>query len=473
MAKMVARGCFAHRGSVVMLVAVVSATALLGGQVAMAAPVVAASPVPAPGGPVPMPSSPLIPLPGLPGSGRVPAPVSTPPRPGPAPAIPAVVTPPAVPPLTQPAKGATGPVGVSTFVQSQQNANGSVTVSLSPVPLFRKTATGLAAVDATVRTSSGDPALPAAAVGALRPISFGTKASQVAQLALDAGPVTLSAPGLNIAAPQVSSGGVTYAGVAAATDLQYQVGPGGLKEQIVLASASAPTSFSFHLADPKGALGAASATPGGGYAFANKVDDATVALAAPFAYEQKAAAGGLTPRDLTSAHLVLTKAGDGWDLQVSVDPVWLAGKTFPIVIDPTVTFSDGNAFDGSYQYSPSLHPSCPGCFGVNGADANNGTGTYNDANVDFQPARSAFLLNLSSIPTGSTVSAANLNLYQDGCLGVGANYYCNSHSYPVELHAYTGAWSSGTATWDSLAAITAAGSFGGYNQGPFPGGTRQ
>ena len=424
-------------------------------------------------GPAPVPSSPLLPLPGLPGSGPVPAPASTPPPPGPAPTVPAVVVPPPVPPLVS-APVAPGLTPVSTFAQSQHNADGTFTQTLSPSPLFRKTASGLMAIDATVKASA-DPALPAAADAALRPIRFGTTSSEVAQLALDAGPVTLSAPGLNIGAPQINPDGVSYPAVATDTDLRYRVTAGGLKEEVVLASPSAPTSFTFHLADPKAALGAAKALPGGGYSFANKIDDAAVSLPAPFAYEQRSAGAGVIPRDLTSAHLGLTKAGDGWDLVVSVDPTWLAstGRTFPIVIDPTVNFSDANAFDGSYEYSPSLHPTCPGCGGVNGSDPNDGTGTYNDATFDFQPSRTAMSFNLSSIPTGSAVSAANLNLYQDGCLGVGANYYCNSHSYPVELHAYTAAWSTGTATWDSLAAITAAGSFGGYTQAPFPGGTRQ
>ena len=464
------------RSASILIIAVVSATSLCGSLIA-ASPAAGAPHVLVAAGSAPVPGSPLLPMPGLPGSGPVPAVLSTPPSPGPAPAVPAVVLPHPVSPVSPvpPAAVAAGPTAVSTFAQSQHNANGSVTLSLSPSPLFRKTASGLATVDATVQASS-DPTLPAAANGALRPIRFGANASQVAQLALDAGPVTLSAPGLKIAAPQVSSDGVAYAGVAAATDLRYRVSASGLKEEIVLASAAAPTSFMFHLADPSGALGAATATPGGGYVFANKVDDATVSLPAPFAYEQKAAAadGGHAPRDLSSAHLTLTKAGDGWDLVVSLAQPWLlAGRSFPIVIDPTLTFSEGNSFDGSYAYSPSFHPTCPGCYGVNANDPQNGTGTYNDASFDEQPARSAFSFNLSSIPLGSTVTGANLNLYQDGCLGNGSNYYCNSHSYPVELHAYTGPWDPSTATWDSLAPLTSASSFAGYTQGPFPGGTRQ
>lgn len=366
------------------------------------------------------------------------------------------------------------PVGLSTFAQVKPNGDGTVTQSLSLRPQYRRTTSGLVAVDPSVKASN-DRSVPAAAEGALRPIRFGAEASQVARLDLDAGPVSLSAPGLRIGAPQVEPDGVVYRGVAADTDLAYRVSAGGLKEEVTLSSSASPTSFSFHLADPKGALGAARPTPGGGYVFANKVDDATVELPPPFAYEQKRAGadGSGAPRDLASASMTLTEAGDGWDLTVSVNPQWLAGKSFPVVLDPTVSFSNGNAFDGSYGYKPSLNPGCAGCYGVNGADPTNATGTYNDAVSDFQPARSAFRFNLDSIPVGSKVKAANLNLYIAGCLGSGANYYCDEHSYPVELHAFTAQWDANTATWNSLNATTAPGAFGGYTQPAFPGGTRQ
>lgn len=183
------------------------------------------------------------------------------------------------------------PRGLSTFAQVKPNGDGTVTQSVSLRPLFRKTAAGLAAVDPSVK-SSRDRSAPAAAEGALRPIRFGAEASQVARLDLDAGPVTLSAPGLRIGAPQVEPNGVVYKSVAADTDLTYRVSAGGLKEEVTLGSASAPTTFVFHLSDPKGALGAASPTPGGGYVFANKVDDATVELPPPFAYEQKSVSAG-------------------------------------------------------------------------------------------------------------------------------------------------------------------------------------
>lgn len=299
--------------------------------------------------------------------------------------------------------GPVGPVGLSTFVQAQSNGDGTVTQSVSPRPLFRRTGSSLVAVDALVRASTNRK-LPAAAEGSLRPIRFGSEPSKVAEIALDAGPVTLSAPGLKIGAPEVDPGGVLYRVVAADTDLRYRVSASGLKEEVVLGSASAPTSYTFHLSDPNGALGAATSTPGGGFVFANKVDDAIVELPAPFAYEQKAAgeAGRNAPRDLSSASMSLTKSGDGWDLALSINPAWLAGKSFPIVLDPTVSFSDGTSFDGSYSFKPSLNPGCPGCLGVLGSDPSDGTGTYNDATLDFQPARTAFRFNLTSIPPGST-----------------------------------------------------------------------
>ena len=361
------------------------------------------------------------------------------------------------------------PQALSTFAKSQSNGDGTATQLLSLQPLFRRTASGLVPVDPSVKASA-DRSAPAAAEGGLRPIRFGADASRVARLDLDAGPVTLSAPGLNIGAPQVEPDGVVYKGVAADTDLTYRVSASGLKEEVTLGSSSSPTSFMFHLSDPKGALGAASPTPGGGYRFANKVDDAIVELPPPFAYEQKSAGGdGGAPRDLSSASMTLVEAGDGWDLTVSVNPAWLVGKSFPVILDPTVSFSNGTAYDGGYVYRPNLSPSCPGCFGVNGTDVFARTGTYNDATYDYQPARTAFRFDLSTIPAGSAVSAASLSLYRNGCLCGASNdtKYCHLHDYQVELHAFTSGWDPNTATWDSLAPITSPGVIGSYTQPAF------
>lgn len=159
---------------------------LLVGQGAVALPVAAAAP-----GPVgrPVPSSSLLPLPGLPGSGGVPAAVSTRPKPGPAAVVPSVAVPPPAKSVPMPSGPGLSsvPAGVSTFAEEKSNADGTVTRSVSSQPLFRKQRDGLVRVDPSVK-ASGDRVMPAAAEGALRPIRFGAKPSRVAELALDGGP---------------------------------------------------------------------------------------------------------------------------------------------------------------------------------------------------------------------------------------------------------------------------------------------
>ena len=273
----------------------------------------------------------------------------------------------------------------------------------------------------------------------------------------------------------LDEGSVVYRGVAPGTDLRYRVLPTGVKEELVLASPEAPRSFRFHIADPHGQLGEAEATGDGGYRFQGRIDgEVAVGLAAPYAYEQSAAgqlgAGGAAApeaHDPSSAGMSVTKAGDGVDVTVAVEEAWLAGKRFPVVLDPTVTFTkDTGMFAGQIANHPR---SCGGgCTVVSTSDL--AAGTYTGANYEIQPARSVFKFDLSSIPAGSTVSSANLGLYTSNCVGdpsdAGDNYHCDEHSYTVTLNQLGGPW-NGASTWDQLAAITSTMPFAQTFTGPF------
>src|SRR5439155_13185403 len=119
-----------------------------------------------------------------------------------------------------------------------------------------------------------------AAEKGVRPIRFGRQASDVVELGLAQGPVTLSASDLAITKPTSDGNGVVYHDVAADTDLRYRVSASGLKEELVLRSDKAPHTFAFHLSDPKGQLGAPTSTDGGGYRFPNLLDG-DIALTIP------------------------------------------------------------------------------------------------------------------------------------------------------------------------------------------------
>jgi RHS repeat-associated protein len=363
--------------------------------------------------------------------------------------------------------------GFSTFTHWKRDAAGHVTKQLYLSPQYRRSGSSWTAVDPAVR-ATGSASQPYAAAGAVRPIHLGSNASNIVQLDLDKGPVTMSSSELTGSTPQMSGGAVVYANAARDTDLRYAVSADGLQEWIILRSANAPTQFRFHIADPSGQLGGVDQQADGSYRFRTTIDgDVAVTLPPALAYaEPPASTGGgatvlATPlaADGTSAHLTVTAAGNGYDVTIAVDPAWLAGKKFPIVLDPTVNFSDsnGNILAGADGYYSNATAHCPGCYVpdtngnlVAGTDVDGvydpSTGQYYDA----EPERSFYRFDLTSIPQGSSISSASFNQYTVSCFGYPVSpYFCNQHNYTVELHRMDGFWNSQT-IWNNLAPLTDA-----------------
>lgn len=304
----------------------------------------------------------------------------------------------------------------------------------------------------------------------LRPVHFGRQSSDIWSVELGAGVVTLSSTQLSIAPPSIRADTVMYSNVAPATDLSYRTSPSGVVEDLVLNSSSAPTVFHFHLSDPNRTLGAAK-SQGGGVRFSSVIDgDAILGLAAPFAYQGSSGPSATDAPpviDPHSAHMSVTRSGDGWDIAESVDPGWLKNKRFPIVLDPTLTFNHagGTMLAGSDIDFPN---SCGSTCVVNTTSSDLGTGTYTDSQVNEEPARSVFRFDVSSIPGGSTVSSATFNADTVGCVGNpnGGTYYCNQNNYTVELHPMDSAWST-SSTFSQIAAQTDSSVFSSLYQPSF------
>ena len=310
-----------------------------------------------------------------------------------------------------------------------------------------------------------------AVAGLVRPVQFGTDAAHLETLGFDAGPVTISAPQLTIDQPSVTASSVRYSAVAPSTDLWYLVNAHAVVEALVLKSASSPTSFTFHISDPSHALGTLS-TDGNGARFSSLIDgDVSVGLAAPFAYEESSSSNPgqdlPMPVDPGSAHMTVSSAGDGWDVTESIDQSWLKGKSYPIVLDPTITFTHaaGTMVAGVNVYIPS---GCKGGCVPNTTNSDLGPGTYTDSTYDEEPSRPVFRFDLSSIPVSSQVTSATFSAYTIACLGnpSGGTYYCNQHNYTVELHQLSGPWSTST-TYDQIAAVTDASAFSSLYQPAF------
>jgi RHS repeat-associated protein len=304
------------------------------------------------------------------------------------------------------------------------DGHGHVTSQLYLAPVFRQDSSGWHAVDATVHANAS-PTQPLSAENAFRPVRFGNNAQRVLEFALDGGPVTLSAPGLQISKPQLGADGtVTYAGVAAATDLHYTVSPSGVKEEVVLGSAAAPTSFTFVIKDPTGQLGAPHALgTEGPFIFDHPIaPQVFLEIGKAFAYEQSH-----VQNDPSSAHISMTAVKGGWQVIESVDPTWLAGRQYPIILDPSIyqPITLGNAYNSAQivDWGTRNEMSPGGCGTSCGAGPGQSVVDVGSVNNTWQGQvhnyydRAVFRYDLSGIPNGSDVSSAWSYWWNADCNG--------------------------------------------------------
>ncbi|MBW3662146.1 MAG: DNRLRE domain-containing protein [Actinobacteria bacterium] len=300
--------------------------------------------------------------------------------------------------------------------------------------------------------------------GAWRPIVFGDSPADLLRVELaENRTVRVAAPELSIAKPlpDPRGGGVVYRDVATDTDLQFLVAPAGVTKKLVLKSPDAPHSFTFELIDPNRLLGELEATPTGGLQASRLLEGGVrVELPPPFAYEDVGEGHVPVAMDPASAHLAVEPIAHGWKLVVSVDERWLEGRSYPIVLDPTINFSDGSGLVmDAYTYRQS--EGCGGCWALNTTDIHLGAGSWNEDGYDIDQLRSFLRFDLSQIPAGSTINSATFSAHLRACLG--STFRCNEHDYSIELRELTGGWDA-TSTWDELAAITAAQPFATYDR---------
>jgi RHS repeat-associated protein len=333
---------------------------------------------------------------------------------------------------------ASGTASSETFV----NPDGSLTTVAYAAPSFRRSGvdrrgTGWVPLSAAI-SGAGTAADPWTLPGLAWPVALGRSADALVSVALPGGMVSIGAVGLQVGRPVRDGQTITYAGVAADTDLQLVATPAGVKTNLVLRSAAAPRSFRFHVADPAGALGAGAEQRDGSWRFSADLGDGyRLALAPATAYvpAEVAAAGlGSAGVDRSSASQSVVRAGDGWDVTVAVNADWLAGRAFPVVLDPSPTFVSGSA-------------GFPDCHLNSGPFADTSFCSAATRDVGFGAGyvrRTILAFQTTSIPTTAQVSDADLDLNLDARSG--------GSSTPVKADRLTGGWST-AATWNSNGAV--------------------
>ncbi|WP_328906790.1 golvesin C-terminal-like domain-containing protein [Streptomyces sp. NBC_00234] len=267
---------------------------------------------------------------------------------------------------------------------------------------------------------------------------FGTDADRLLKFEAEGHTVTLGLQGAGKLAPVAEGNTVTYKNAVPGADLSYVVGPGRVKENIVLAERpTGPVSFTF-------TLDAGGLTPksgkDGSVEFYGEAPNPVLVIPAAFMTDAKRDAtapygAGYSP----AVEQRLTKSGEDWKLTVTPDAKWLAAKErqYPVTVDPTITIaptpssaqdvmisSDGPAsnYDDNWRLSV----------------GNTSTGS----------SRALIRFPLGTVPAGTKLDSADLKLYYD------QTHTAGDTEVQLEAHRATQPWSEADATWNSANTFT-------------------
>jgi RHS repeat-associated protein len=234
------------------------------------------------------------------------------------------------------------------------------------------------------------------------------------------------------AGPAVSGSTATYADAFDGVDAAYDAQPGGVKETLTLADASAPSSYGF------GIDASAGLTPSlrddGAVVFRDDDGRPRFWLPAPTVQDADAAAP-------TNSHVAYRLSDDHQTLTVVVDPDWLAGAAFPVKVDPTV-YLGGESSCTLASGSLAATADCDGTTLKVGHDASH---TYRAA-VRFSGIDAA-------VPRTASVIGAELSMYLESQTTAGATTPVNVVGLATQL--------GGGATWNT---------YNGTNAWSTPGG---
>ncbi len=242
------------------------------------------------------------------------------------------------------------------------DASGETTLRVYSAPEFRNTVEGWKRLSGRMTRHAGR--WPLRADDAAVPVWFGTDSSRLLSMQLGRGRIGWSLEDATVDRPRVGkrTGGTTmirYGSVSKGVNLRYVVSRNQVKEHLILKRRSAKSRFTFRIRDPRHLLGAAKRGPRGEYKFSGALGgDLRLTLPAPMAWSVGLPRGTAIPGD-GSAHQRVARTRSGYRVRIWLDADWARGQRYPIVLDPTQTYSWSGGTLAS-AYGPWLANACDG-----------------------------------------------------------------------------------------------------------------
>lgn len=293
----------------------------------------------------------------------------------------------------------------------------------------------------SARTPTTTASATATLTGSAAPTRTAPGTAAVTGSALQAQtPITGSAP--QVVTARVASNVITYPGVFPATDMQYVVRNGEVKEALFLHDASAPTAFTFAL--HTNGLRPMSVARGAGLRFMDAAGQAAFTLAPLVATD---AHGATTPVSLT-----FSPVAGAVQIQIVIPPAWLAdpARAWPVTLDPTVVLSpaldvniaaDNQVHNFAIYCQPPLtppdcpygaNPNAPAPYNTYGREPVDAVGLNNTVSqLPESTFRSLLLFDLSPLPPHITLLNATLRAAMGPPSTSNVGQTQNAAAYPV------------------------------------------
>ena len=293
-----------------------------------------------------------------------------------------------------------------------------------------------------VRNPLGDGYVTRAATLPVEIASSSTSQEPPVSLERDGWSVGITMANAVMGSPVVVGNKATYAAVAPDTNLTYEARGDGVKETLVLDSASAPTQFTFEL-KLKG-LRAVKGMDGTWLLMKPGETTPTAQMGALTVFDSKPMEDG-GPVPCQSAAMTVTPVPGGASITYSLPPDWLAdpARVFPVMVDPSIWIYNGDGTSttadtytcSAYGYTSYWNSEYLAC-------GTNVPGAQYRAYARF-PVQNV-------VPSNATVSDAEFKLYQ----------YTGTAGGPIAVARPT-AWWGATTSWLDMPPQTYLGTLSG------------